>query len=592
MKPAPGRAALIGLAVVLLLAGAVLALAFVPPFPQARALLDHFARDGSLDSFSAGLHAGLRPLGAMGLLLALTGAAGLAFRKHLLIRFGPAWSAAQARWGADASAFRAGLRIPAAERRDWLWLLAIVVCAGLTQGLFLDQPLNHDEAYTVMVFAPRTLLAAVSDYHLPNNHILHTVLVHFSLRLLGDAPWSVRLPAFLAYLALVPAAYLAARRLFSRPAGLAAAALIAALPVFQLYAANARGYSLLALAALLALALAARLRERDNRIAWLLLAVVVALGFWTLPVMLFPFGMLMTWLALAWLVNDIGSADRRAFLRHWLLCGLSAAALTVLLYTPVLIYSGLDSLTGNTFVQARPWDLLWIDLFARLGVTFVQWASGIPLPLAAALAAAAAGALAFHNRLSSMRVPFLLAGLLWLAVQITIQRVAPETRVWFFLLPLLLVYAGAGLAGLVRSIGPARAGIWTGALLGVILALGLASATARAVAHPPSAPGTNERVIAALQDMLQPGDEVVTAYADAPPLWYYASRAGLDPQRLTGAAEDPFARAVVLVNQDLGQTLASVLEEQAVQARVDPSAASLLGQIDRTFIYALPPVNP
>ena len=67
---------------------------------------------------------------------------------------------------------------------------------------------------------------------------------------------------------------------------------------------------------------------------------------------------------------------------------------------------------------------------------------------------------------------------------------------------------------------------------------------------------------------------------------------GLDPQVLIGAAEDPFSRAVVLVNQDLGQTLASVLKEQAVEARVDPSAAILLGQVDRTFIYALPPVNP
>lgn len=588
MSKSPGRVALTVLAVALVLTGAALAVAFLPGFAQSRRLLDHLAADGSLDSFSAGLHARLRPLGGLGALLLLAGVAMLFFRARLLAVLGPRWAGLVERWRADARR----LRFPRIERGDLLWLLLLMLAGGLANGLYLDQPMSHDEAYTVTVFASRTLLAAVSDYHLPNNHILHTVLVHVCMRLLGDAPWSVRLPAFLAFVALIPAGYLAARSLFDRRAGLLTAALIAELPVFRLYAANARGYTLVALFSLLALALAARIKKSDNRPAWLLLAAVFALGFWTQPVMLFPFGMIMTWLFLSWLVRDIAGADRRAFLRHWLMCGLTAALLTLILYTPVLIYSGLGAVF-NPYVAPEEWDALFVNLFARLGVTLEEWSLGVPVILAAGLAAAALGALAFHRRLSDDRVPFLLAGAAWLLLQATVERVAPQPRFWFFLLPFSLIYVAAGLAALIELLARQRAPVLNGVAVALIAALGLYAAFSQAIAHPPSAPGTSERLIAFLLDgTLQPGDKVVSDYADAPSLWYYAGRAGLDPRILTHAAEDPFDRALVLVNESLGQTLPSVLRNQAVESRVDPSTAVLIGQVDRILIYALSPRTP
>ena len=80
-----------------------------------------------------------------------------------------------------------------------------------------------------MAFA-RSLFAAATDYHLPNNHVFHSILVYFSTRIFGIQPWAVRLPAFTAGVLLVPAAYWLAKRLYDRWTALGAALLVAWFP--------------------------------------------------------------------------------------------------------------------------------------------------------------------------------------------------------------------------------------------------------------------------------------------------------------------------------------------------------------------------
>ena len=64
------------------------------------------------------------------------------------------------------------------------------------------------------------------------------------------------------------------------------------------YSNNARGYTLVALFTLLTLILGDIVRKEKNLFAWGLISLFSALGLYTVPVMLFPFGVLFVWLFL------------------------------------------------------------------------------------------------------------------------------------------------------------------------------------------------------------------------------------------------------------------------------------------------------
>ena len=132
------------------------------------------------------------------------------------------------------------------------WILAAITLIGMLMRLWkMNEPIAYDEAYTFIYFATRPLRQILADYSAPNNHILHTILVSLSYKILGGHIWIVRLPAFLAGTLSIPAGFFAARRIFNRNQSLAAASLVALTPWFISYSTNGRGYTLLTLLALL-----------------------------------------------------------------------------------------------------------------------------------------------------------------------------------------------------------------------------------------------------------------------------------------------------------------------------------------------------
>ena len=76
-------------------------------------------------------------------------------------------------------------------------LILAVALAGVLRVQKLGNSLGHDEAYTLEAFASQPYQRIVTSYAAPNNHILHTLLVRFAVRMLGKENWTARLPAFL-----------------------------------------------------------------------------------------------------------------------------------------------------------------------------------------------------------------------------------------------------------------------------------------------------------------------------------------------------------------------------------------------------------
>ena len=188
--------------------------------------------------------------------------------------------------------------------------VVVILFAVVLRVVFLSQPMRFDEALTFVHFASPPLPRGLYNYASPNNHIFHTLQVHIAYRVFGDDPWAIRLPACVAGVLIVPATYLLIRRLYNRDAALLASGCAASSSALIEFSTNARGYSLVTLTFLALLVVATFLKRRPFRGAWVLFAVLAALGFYTMPIMAYPFAIVVAWLVLS-LIGSVSPGERR-----------------------------------------------------------------------------------------------------------------------------------------------------------------------------------------------------------------------------------------------------------------------------------------
>ena len=338
------------------------------------------------------------------------------------------------------------------------WLEATVAgCVFVTGAALaarnLDLPIRFDEAYTVTQFATRSIWTILSDYHQPNNHVLHTLLVRAAFELLGDSPAALRTPAFLAACLTLPAVWWFVRREHGWLAAAFATALLGTSPFFIEYATNARGYTLTGLA-FMALLLCGQglVRRPEDHVRWGLFAVVTALGMFTHPIMVFPAAIATAWVVLArW--RETGVAGMRSLVVNGAVWGAVAVALTLLLYAPVLMVWGIDALLFNQDVRPKNTEGRsgLLAVLANVPRGWLGWHAATPIW--------AQGALLLALLVGTMapRLPSGHRGVLALAVALgagavfVLYPVSLRLRGTFFLLLPAMIVAGAGAAFLTGA---------------------------------------------------------------------------------------------------------------------------------------------
>ena len=353
--------------------------------------------------------------------------------------------------------------------------LAVLAVASLALGLRLyrlaAQSLWYDEAIS-LALAGRSLAQIAQDTSADIHPPLYYFLLHFWIRLAGDSEFAARFVSAAASVIAVPLVYQLGRQLFTRGAGLAAAALLAAAPVVVYYGQEARMYSLLltlsALWTLIWLRLLAKGEEsgRTRLVDWGLYVAGGVLCLYT-----HYFGALV--LAFHGLWTVLATVSRPRIWLRWLL----AEGLIVVSFLPWLMSMSFGHI--ETFRQgappARAVDLLWrmLDDFTvgHLAapdeavrtvflVLLVLGVVGSPL-LARAGWRAAAIALLY----SAVPTAALLA--------ISAQRPAYEARLLFEGAPGFYLLVGAGVAGFAVLVGrlfrPLNIGWAAAALAGAAL---------------------------------------------------------------------------------------------------------------------------
>lgn len=492
---------------------------------------------------------------------------------RLFADFGNLWRICTAtlhRWRRDTSTAHAAA-------------LVFILIVGIVLRLnYLDQPMRTDESLTVVQYASAPLYMTVSDYSAPNNHVLHSTAVWLSLRVLGDSHFSIRLTAFLSGLLTIPLTYVLARRLTNRHAALLAAGLVATAGILIEYSVNARGYTLqtaLFLSAFLAGIIGI---FNANRAGFILLAVFSAGGFFTVPTMLYAYGGMMLTL-LVMIVRQADSIQRPMLLTWWTISGFSAAAMTLMLYTPVFIVSGISSLTGNVYVQSMTLAG-FIESVPRAFAEQVEhwhrgmlWVVGLVLALGQIV-------YVFASRARRSYVPITLVYVVWIVGVLLVQRVAPFPRVWLPLLPVYLLTCAAGLIYLLRATNDRRA---ISAVM-LIVAVNGASVLHTGTPYWSIETGTfrdAELATEFLADRLVEDMKVIHEHTSRESLRFYFMREGLPDEQIIpdGQIHDT---VYIVVNLEYPQTAESVMSIN----HVDPALYTepeLLAEFPLSRIYRI-----
>jgi hypothetical protein len=482
--------------------------------------------------------------------------------------------------------------------RDDKW--TILTLFGVTViGLFIrliqiNNAVGYDEAYTFIHFSSRSLQVILTDYSAPNNHIFHSLLVYVVYHIFGNHVWALRFPALLAGVLTIPAIYMAGKVIYGKNAALMAAALVACTPILVDFSVNARGYTLMCLFSCLILWIAGIQRKQSSFTGWLLLSLFSILGFYTLPVMVYPVSAVYLWLLVSWVVKDINSNSRGKFIFGLIVTSISTILITFLLYSPILIFgSGFSSITSNEFVKSQSWLDFLQSVQSRIPRVWGDWNYLVPSWVAYITILGFILLIVFEWRRFSHKIPIWIPTVVSISILIILQRVTPWPRVWLFLLVFYLLWVAAGWTALIHLLPVKIALKWVPPVfLGAIILL--TCFTYVAYRNKPSFNPEEEYPMREVAEFvaanITAADTLVAVSPVTIQAGYYLTIQKIPFDRFYDRdRKGGIKHAIVLVaDRSKFPSLQSVVEFQQLQGILDTGRAELIHQYKRMSVYSVP----
>jgi hypothetical protein len=183
------RVAIAVVAILLIIGGVTCFVASFLPFSFAQAQISGFGgmRGSTSVVFSDAVFRGLVQRARIGGAVLLAAALAVILVRHALYAYSLEMLCDYPVFVSDV-ARRARQFILGEERPHLLAVVFVSVCGALLRLAFLFQPIRYDEANTFLGSASAPLYIGLSKYLNNNNHLLNTLLTHFSFLLFGDAP--------------------------------------------------------------------------------------------------------------------------------------------------------------------------------------------------------------------------------------------------------------------------------------------------------------------------------------------------------------------------------------------------------------------
>lgn len=204
-------------------------------------------------------------------------------------------------------------------------------------------PLTLDEPMTYYDFIKPPFWHALALYPYPNNHVFSTILVNLSNEIPGlDLLFRLRLPAVFISLLTWIFAYRFVKKFYGENVALFVVALGTIVVTNMQHAYIARGYAFVMFFVVIGLYSAFNIIKNGNRQRdWIAFTLSSALGAWTMPSYLYPFLSISLFIFIY----------NYKYLKTQIFYSALVGVLVFLMYSPILVVSGVEALTDNDFVQ-------------------------------------------------------------------------------------------------------------------------------------------------------------------------------------------------------------------------------------------------
>lgn len=553
------------------------------PFAVVKHYVDAHAPDGKVESYDPTFHANMQK--RLRWVAWLAGGAGvlvLGTRRWL-------FSAARSSTG-QLAAFKADLKegwrdlSRRTSREHKRFVLLVILVGAVLRISQMGEAVIYDEAFTYTNYASQPLHFLLSNYTYPNNHIFHTLLVKCSTSLFGVHLWSLRLPALLAGILVMPLFYAFVRAMFNRYIALLALSFVAASGALIEYSALARGYSLTWLFMVAAMLAGRHFAKSNNTVSALLVALFSTLGMWCVPTMVYAALATYIWLLL-YLLTTYESTLRK---RLWklLLSLLVFAVLTIAVYVPVIVVHSVDQLVHHPTMGENTWESFvasqqdkTIELWTYFNDTAATWISLIGMV-----------GLLYAAYISSKYRIMLIALVLGAVPLVMVQSLVGPPRVWTYILFNLHLSSAIAVfyflkflqervyAGLTKRM---RTAVAAGVVLVGMGWLGITGLKDRLERFPDARSAANW-----FQGLLHPGDRIYTEFPNEAPFEFYMITDKED-RAFVNRGPAPGGKVYLLVGPGDGQTPATVLERNAI-TNIDTGRLVKLQDWRRLEIFAAP----
>ena len=289
--------------------------------------------------------------------------------------------------------------------------------------------------WTYLAFTSKNPFVAACFYPTSNNHILFSHLTQITKLLPFDILTNLRLSSLIPNILAVITLFFCLRKYVEPLAAWVGIILFAFSFPMVYYGFVARGYSLIVLFFTVGFfSLLDILQNFENKKAWYRLLISSALGFYTIPIYLYPFLSLFGFSMVLFLVNKNKTAVFKTFQY-----GLATCILTFAVYSPVFAVSGIQSVTSNKFVNSLSIKEVMSGFLNHINQTFHFFTSGNYVYIFA-LALFLVFILALKTIEFKPAIYLSIFMILMVPILIFIHKVLPVERTWIYLLvPLTFV---------------------------------------------------------------------------------------------------------------------------------------------------------
>jgi len=441
----------------------------------------------------------------------------------------------------------------------------ILILATIIRYFYLFKPIYYEEAFNFLNYAQKPLFMGLSDYSSSSNQLLNTLFVHISYKLFGNNLWAIRLPSLIFGILMILISYLAARIFYEKNTAILSTGIIASSWILIEYSTQSIGYIIIAFFFLTLLVLAKYILYENNLFAWMLLAILSAIGFYTTPSMLYSFGIIITWLILSILSKDTKFTNLYLF-KKLLSFIITTIILTLLLYLPVIIRTDLISIINNRSIESMALFQAFTILPSSIKSIWIKWTQGIPIEISIFFLINLIISLILHKKIANHKIPIIYAIFIYSILYFLIKRDMPNEDSLLFLLPIYIIISSSGIIYLMRlilfKIKRPKTFIYSTFSLILTIALGLIVFYSQPIYYSSERNTLRdaEEIAIMLKDNLKEGDKIISKCPSDAILIYYFKKNAI---KIDYFEEIPdlysIKRVFIIVNKTNQQKLNEVL---------------------------------